>query len=299
MKLHGYFRWRQCSTTALRLLALLLLMGWQVGAGQNDAALEHPVMVDSNASGSQLFVLDSSGNLHALQVGTNKLQESGRFAVSPELTPADMAYASWGGQEALLIAGMQAGHGVVMSYSLDGRPLKTWELPNLCSGIDFSAKTHSAFVATSDSREIFRVDLQGTKSIFVARISDATKLGPLAFDEAHQTIYVADVASGRIYEYALATRTTSVLLTGLSAPTALSYDPDGRRLYVADPGRRAIYRVDMNSAKPVASQFAANPLKAPYGMALTSNNQLAVADYAANSIAVFSGKGALLFRFPE
>jgi len=299
MRAHEDSRWRRGVTSAVRLLALLLLLGWQAGAGQNEVALEHPVMVDSNASGSELFVLDAAGTLHALQVGTNKLQESGTFAVSPELTPADMAYASWSGQEALLIAGMQAGHGVVMSYSLDGRALKTWELPNLCSGIDFSAKTHSAFVATSDSREIFRVDLQGTKSTFVARIADATKLGPLAFDEAHQMIYVADVASGRIYGYALATRTTSVLLTGLSAPTALSYDPDGRRLYVADPGRRAIYRVEMNSAKPVAAQFAASPLKAPYGMALISNNQLAVADYAGNSIAVFSGKGALLFRFPE
>jgi streptogramin lyase len=98
----------------------------------------------------------------------------------------------------------------------------------------------SAFVATSDSREIFRVDLQGTKMSFVMRIPDATKLGRLAFDEAHQIIYLADVASGRICQYGIATRATSVLLTGLRAPTALSYDPDARRLYIADPGRRAI-----------------------------------------------------------
>ena len=41
-----------------------------------------------------------------------------------------------------------------------------------------------------------------------------------------------------------------------------------------------------------------NPRSGPYAMALASNERLAVADYGASSVLVFSNKGALLFRYP-
>ncbi len=290
---------RLTTLKAVGIIPLIMLVASQLAAAQDQTTLQRPVMMDSNASGSVLFVLDSSGSLHELRVSPNKLQESARFSLPPELVPADMTYAFLEGQDSLLIAGTQSGRGVVVGYTLDGRALKTWQLRNICSGIDLGAKTHSAYVATSDSNEIYRVDLQGTKASFLTRIPEASKLGPLAFDEARQTIYVADVASGKIYQYSIAGRRTKILATGLSAPTALSYDPDTRRLYIADPGRRGIFTIDVRSPKPVAAEFASSPLKAPYGMALTSNRQLAVADYGSNKVVVFSPKGAVLFRFPE
>jgi len=45
-------------------------------------------------------------------------------------------------------------------------------------------------------------------------------------------------------------------------------------------------------------EFLSGPLKSPYGMALILSDRMAVADYGASSILVFSSKGALLFRFP-
>ena len=69
------------------------------------------------------------------------------------------------------------------------------------------------------------MDLKGADVKFVTRIEDATKLGPVAFDEGRQEIYIADVASGRIYEYSIASKNSKVLVTGLSAPTALAFDP--------------------------------------------------------------------------
>jgi DNA-binding beta-propeller fold protein YncE len=257
-------------------------------------------MVDSNGPGSDLFVMDNWGTLHELHVTPSGLEQYRSIVLPPAFAPSDMSYAASNGQESMLVAGTQSDRGMVARYALDGQSLQTWTFRNLCSGIDVAADGKSAYVATADSKEIYRVDLQGpgTDSVYIASLPDASKLGPLAFDETRQEIYVADVAAGTIYQYSLRTKSSRRLISGLSAPTALSFDSDAGRLYIADPGRRAILTVDMRVPKPVLTQLVSAPLKSPYGMALLSNDRLAVADYAENTIFVFSSKGALLFRFP-
>jgi len=283
----------------MRLIALALLLAAGVNLGQAQTKLERPVMLDSNGPGSELFVLDASGSLHEFHVTQTSLQEYREVTVPHELNPADMAFASSGGQDSLLIAGTDSGRGVVVSFSLEGRPLRTWSFRNICSGIDFSPTTQSAYVATSDSNEIYRLDLKGGEITFVARIENATKLGPVAVDEARQEIYVADVASGRIYQYSMTTKTSRVLVTGLSAPTALAFDQEVSRLFVADPGRGGIFTVDTRTNNPVATELASDSLKSPYGITLIANSRVAVADHGANRVLVFSTKGNLLFRFPS
>jgi len=97
---------------------------------------------------------------------------------------------------------------------------------------------------------------------------NATKLGPLAFDEVGRNIYVGDVAAGAIYQYSMATKVSKVLISNLSTPTALSFYSESSRLYIADPGRWAIFTVDTRSHKPIMTEFLSRPLKSPYGMAL-------------------------------
>jgi sugar lactone lactonase YvrE len=284
---------RRCS-----IVLVLSLFPLRAGEGPAPIKFERPIMMDSNGPGSQLFVLDTWGTLHEFRVTKNSLEEYRSISLPPTLSPADMTDSSAGGQESVLIAGTQMGRGVVARYALDGTQLQTWTFRNICSGIDFGASSHTAYVATSDSNEIYRLTPEGSKSIFVARIPNATKLGPLAFDERGQKIYVADVAAGAIYQYSTADKASKVLVSNLSAPTALSFDPETGRLYIADPGRRAIFAVDTRSSLPVATQFVSDPLKSPYGMALLSGDRMAVADYGANSVLVFSNKAALLFSFP-
>ena len=164
--------------------------------------------------------------------------------------------------------------------------------------MDSGSSGNTAYVATSDSNEIYRLDTQQARPTLMVRIPDASKLGPVAFDEDRQEIYVADVASGQVYQYSIATKTSKVFVTHLSAPTALAFDADTRKLFIADPGQRAIFTVDTRAPKPAAVPFASDPLRAPYGMTLLSEGRVAVADYGANCIFVFSGKGTLLFRYP-
>jgi DNA-binding beta-propeller fold protein YncE len=262
-------------------------------------SLDHPIMVDSDGPGSKLFALDTWGILHELNVTPTALEEFRTFSLPSTFAASDMSYADTNNQESVVVAGIESDRGLVARYALDGQSLQTWTFRNLCSGIDVAADGKSAYVATSDSKELYRINLEGTGSDYVASLPKATKLGPLAFDEIHKQIYVADVAAGTIHQYSLATKTSRVLVTGLSAPTALSFDPDAGRLYIADPGRRAIFTIDPRAPKPVATQLVASPLKSPYGMALITKDRLAVADYAEDSIFVFSSKGSLLFRFPK
>lgn len=266
-------------------------------AAQGRTRFERPVMMDSNGPGTELFVIDGSGTIHEFRVMANRLEEYGRLSLPHQFMPSDMAFSSTG-EASLLVAGTDSGSGVALGYSLSGKPPKTWRVRNICSGIDFSSKADAAYVATSDSNEVYRIDLRGNGVTRIAQVDDAGKLGPLAFDETRQEIYVADVANGRIYQYSIPTKLATILVTGLSAPSALVFDPDTARLFVADPGRRGVYTVDTRAAKPVAAEFASNGLKAPFGLTLISGNRVAVADYGANSILVFSARGELLFRFP-
>jgi hypothetical protein len=285
----------------MRLCSILLVSGFlplQAGERQDQAEFERPIMMDSNGPGSELFVLDAAGILHEFRVTGSSLDEYRSISLPPTLSAADMSYASAGGQESILVAGTQKDRGIVARYAVDGRQLQMWTFRNICSGIDFGSASQAAYVATSDSNEIYRVDLRGSESTFVARISTAVKLGPLAFDEAGQKVYVADVAAGAVYQYSLATKSAKMLALKLSTPTALSYDVDTGRLYIADPGRRAIFTVDTRASKPIANEFVSSPLISPYGMALLSGDRVAVADYGARSIFVFSSKKALLFRYP-
>jgi DNA-binding beta-propeller fold protein YncE len=285
----------------LCVTAFALALAARAGAGAEADAppIERPVMMDSNGPGSELYVLDDAGVLHAYSVSENGLSEFGRISVPQGFTAADMSFLRSQSPASVLIAGTQAGSGLVLRLALDSRSLKSWGFQNVCSGVDSGASGHSAYVATSDSNDLYRVDPQGSPVTFVAHIPDASKLGPVAFDEAGQEIYIADVASGKIYQYSIASRTSKTFVTGLSAPTALAFDAETNRLFVADPGQRAIFAVDTRADKPAAVPFASSPLRAPYGMTLISEDRVAVADYSANRIFVFSGKGALLFRYPS
>jgi DNA-binding beta-propeller fold protein YncE len=243
-------------------------------------------------------VLDASGVIHQFRVSESALSEYGRSTVPPDFTAADMSFLRSNTPPSLLIAGTQNGRGVVIRLSLDSKSLTSWPFPNLCSGVDSASSGTTAYVATSDSNEIYQLDPRGQRTSRVAEIVEASKLGPVALDDKRQLIYVADVANGQVYRYSLQTRKSQVVAR-VSTPTALVFDAETDKLFIADPGQRSIFVVDTHANAPVATTFAADGLRAPYGMTLLSDGRLAVADYNSNSILVFSGTGKLLFRFPQ
>jgi len=282
------------------LCSIVLLLGifpLQAGEEPGRPKLERPIMVDSDGPGSQLFVLDAWGTLHEFRVAKNSLEEFASITLPATLAASDMTYLPAGGQESVLIAGTQMGGESWPDIASMDDNSKLGRFETFALG---STLARAAIPRTwqLQIRTIYRLDLQGTESNYVARIPNATKLGPLAFDEAGRKIFIADLAVGAIYQYSLATKASRVLVSNLSAPTALSFYPETGRLYIADPGRRAIFTVNTRSSQPVLTEFVSEPLKSPYGMALLSSDRMAVADYGANSVLVFSSKAQLLFSFP-
>lgn len=257
--------------------------------------LERPVMMDSNGPGTELYVLDDAGVLHEFRVQETGLSEYGRAALPPEFAPADMSYLRADSPASLLIAGNRAGQGAVIRLALDGKTVANWRFVNVCSGVDSDSAGETAYVAASDSNEIYRLNPRRGQIVRVAGIPEASKLGPVALDEKRQEVYVADIGNGQVYRYSVPAK-KSDLVARVSTPNALVFDSDTDRLFIADPGQGAILVVDMRATKPAAIPFAS--VRSPYGMTLLSEGRVAVADYSANSILVFSGSGKLLFRFP-
>jgi len=70
------------------------------------------------------------------------------------------------------------------------------------------------------------------------RRSQSSRKSPHEYSgEARKQIFVADVASGQVYQYSISSKTSKVLVSGLNAPTAQAFDAQSNRLFVADPGR--------------------------------------------------------------
>lgn len=304
MRVHDSFRLQRPVSRKFPsgLLLGFALLGFalapRAGFAADRTPFERPIMMDSNGPGSELYVLDESGVLHEFKVNGDSLAEYGHVSVPSDFAAADISFLRSKTPASVLIAGTQSGHGLVMRFSITGHVLQAWGSQNVCSGVDSGSSGDTAYMATADSNEIYKVDTKQAQTILVARIPDASKLGPVAFDEQRQELYMADVASGQVYQYSIATKTSRVFLTHLSAPTALVFDADTGKLFIADPGQRAVFVADTRAPRPTATVFASDPLKAPYGMTLISEGRVAVADYNADSIFVFSDKGALLFRYP-
>lgn len=292
---------RAIHSSALRLAcaaSLALALGARTGSGADRPELQRPIMMDSNGPGSELYVLDAAGVIHQFRVSESELSEYGRSAVPPDFTAADMSFLRSNTPPSLLIAGTQNGHGVVIRLSLDSRTVTSWPFPNVCSGVDSAPSGVTAYVATSDSNEIYQLDPRGQRTNRITAIMDASKLGPVALDDKRHLIYVADVANGQVYRYSTQTRKSDVVAR-VSTPTALVFDGDTDKLFIADPGQRSIFVVNTHANSPEAAPFTSEGLRAPYGMTLLSEGRLAVADYSSNSILVYSSTGKLLFRFPQ
>ncbi len=122
------------------------------------------------------------------------------------------------------------GHGIVARYALDGTELHTWTFRNICSGIDFDAASHAAYVATSDSNEI--VDVQGT--VLVSNLSTPTAL---SFYSESSRLYIAD--PGRRATFTVDTRSHKPIMTEfLSRPLKSPY---GMALILSDRMAVAVY----------------------------------------------------------
>jgi sugar lactone lactonase YvrE len=209
-----------------------------------------------------------------------------------------MSYVLLEGKESLIVTQILFGHSSVARYSLDGKMLQSWNLRNLGTGIDFNASDRSAYLSTSDSNEIYKLDLSSKEVSYVLQVHQARKLSALALDGNKNILYVADVGEGAIYACQISNKSCKIFVSGFGAPTALYLDQQASQLYVADGARRAVFTVSTNVPKPVLTNFTSSTMKSPSGVTLIAGVGVFVSDYGASRVYVFSSQGTLISSLP-
>jgi DNA-binding beta-propeller fold protein YncE len=269
--------------------------------------IEQPIALDALPSVG-LIVLGNRGTVYHLQGTAGQYRMAGSFHIPVNEYPVDLTLAQISREFYIFVtsnmtsssSGGRAGAGRVTQYTLEGRVVNYWDVWGVCAGIDFDGATHTVYFAKSDRQEIVTIKFSaGGKSEVssVGEIPQGTQIGPLAFDASAAKVYVADVASGGIYVFDLATKRTNTFATRLGNVTALRFIPAKRQLIAADAQRRKIVAFDTNGkTKPSALPIAA-PLRHPSGLAIVEGNLLAVCDSDSGRIFFVTDNGQVVGQF--
>ncbi len=243
-------------------------------------------ITDGEAASEVLGQTDGSGNLTFLYGGANDAPNSTSFAF-----PVGMAIDT-------------AGHRLFMVDTGNGR-VEIFDLDE-----DNNFEDYVADYVLGEPN--FRTNAGG--------LTDSTLSGPtdVAFDNANQRLFVADLNNSRVLVFDVATSTiangaaathvlgqpdftTSIVGPGIMSPTAIAHDPESDRLFVSDAANSHILVFDVatstiaNGADPVAEfgepfvvNVTSSTLRTPAGLAYdTLGERLFVGDRDDNRVLVY------------
>jgi hypothetical protein len=264
--------------------------------------LKKPTAVDKISSGD-LYVLDSSGAVFRLAPSGTSLAVKSSFNLPSFSYPTDLVSARLFTKLTLLITTNNQNFGFVSQYSPDGKLEYTWTFRNGVAGLDVDYDSHIVYVASSNSPEIYQINLQPstqTSPTFTGSVLGARQLGPLVMDMGKKLLFVADLISGQIFEFNIKTRKSRILANNLSSPQGLLLSADSTLLYIADGPRRKIYVMDLKRGKAIPQVFTAVPeFRNPSGLARLADGRLVVADDEAGSLFLLSKTGMLQSTFKQ
>jgi len=187
---------------------------------------------------------------------------------------------------------------LLVQYNLEGKKRAEWKMPpwkGRCSGIVIDQQTSTAYVASTETGEIFRFDLQKPDSLPkpLAGISQAEFLDSLALDGKRHRVLAADVALGLLFAVDLETGKSVRLAKGLGEPSALALDAKADQLFIADAAKGRIWSLDLSdlNAKP---RVFAKDLEEPMALGLASDGTLWVGDSDSRRLFQISREGKVL-----
>jgi hypothetical protein len=279
--------------------------------------LSGPVAVD-RISDSEFFVLSSDGSIRRLLNTGNNFQQVAKFSVQG--FPIDFTYSVSEGVASVFVCSAIVDKGVISRYSTDGALMKHWWLWHTCGGLDFDPQEHMLYVASTDTNEIYRLDVRKDGQLeSIGELPIAGKLGPIVVDSDRKLVYASDIAEGKVYEYDVAKRFSRVIAANLGSPVALFFDAKTKLLYVADATAKRILALTINRSRQgrQSSILTSRPtkqstsnltvrvllqsanLRSPSGVVPAGNGELVISDYGANRIFVVSSNGQVSFQYPQ
>lgn len=200
---------------------------------------------------------------------------------------SDVTVASIDGQESAIFASFSsAAHsGYISRYSPDGQLIKAWRISRFPGGIDFDSASGNIYYSATDSREIYRLHIDGGQPEFVCEIDGAQRLGALAVDPSGRSLYVADSDKGVVYRVDLKTSRATVAAQNLRQPSALHFAENQKTIFIADALAHRIFSIPTSQAPTLhPAAVIATGLSAPSGIAPGFNGALLIADFQSNSV---------------
>lgn len=291
------------SAKKIAFYSIAALMLGCVGSGQAQMAsqapagkVQGPVAISALPSGT-LVVLGGRGRLSLIDSASGAVtllkNSLGYF------TPVDMAAARIGDTDSIYVALYNTAlrQGLLARYSLAGAQTRTWLGRTTFAGVAIDQVHKTVYLGDAITGEISSLSVDGnsTSPSFLVEVSGVVRLGPLATDVAGQRLFAADVGGGTIYVVDLSSRKSRLLASGMGEPSALSYDAEQQRLYVADASHHCIWQISTNLPKPTTSVFSsATELREPRGLTVDAQHTVWVADHAALAVFKLSSGGQVI-----
>jgi len=126
----------------------------------------------------------------------------------------------------------------IISGSPQGRAFD-FEFPS--TGTDF-------YYCTGNSGSLYRATLSGTITTLIENAPLINNISGLALDEASNSIYFTDQATGRIWRRNLITTVNVQIASGLSGPLEIELDRIGGKLYFTEFSGRSVRRMNLDGS---------------------------------------------------
>ena len=289
------------------------LLGWillWVGSslGLSAQTIDRPWGVAALSSG-ELIVMETDGRMLRVNPDSEGLKVLKR-SFRP-FFPIDVTTGARDGGDVLFVnLRFRTPQGAVFNrvtqFSLRGKALREgWmAASDSFAGLAVDAKTETLWLVESGSSEIHMVKAEGLRSgkevsLYrrLLRLPGVGILGPLAYDDAGQRLFVADSLNGTVYMIPVGTSpaTATRIADGLGEPQALAVDHRNQRLYVADVAAPRIWVVDLDDVSAGKELFARpQGLRSPVDLAVTPDGTLWIADPEANRLVALDPNGDLV-----
>ena len=208
-------------------------------SGVHRFAVPSPIAM-TFVEGHGLYVISRTGDLYVLS-------DSGQPVTKKDCqlglrVPAALAQTGGSGAETLLIAANQIvgleSVPYVISFSTSNGTQRTMRSlqSGLVGGIAAEVDGSSVYLTNGVDRQAYSFLLQqgslrGARGL--AMFPDAVRLGALVLDSKNKHLFAMDSGTESVYVIDITARKGKIFLDGLNNLSALAFDPDGRKLYVA------------------------------------------------------------------
>jgi len=297
------------SLTSFRSLSPVLIALKPLASNQQEAAASdcrEPALKTGKAltpvamaisSFGYLYVLDGYGAIIRFSTASPDKGSQVIAKFDPSWQVMDLTLAKIKEGEHLLVTLARGNTGQLMQYSTNGKFEGNWFRYQQFVGVCADETSQAVYMSTSTDT-LFQVPFSAPNDTVPQaffRFINPIQTGALAIDRLSDTLYVADLSTGRIYARDMKGNAVREISDSAGHPSAMSFDTNSKRLFVADASGRKIWTISVAPQVGKPATFAgSDSLKGPSAVAVGPDETVWVGDQSAHAVLHFSSGGHLL-----